>query len=304
VYEEDVLCQDMKFRFADFAFADFALRTMEINMMKLTGIIGAAALSLFLGIALPARAQDQRDQEDKKQQEAKPAPQESKPPESKPAPHGREDKPAPREEKREEGARPQNEKREPENKPTPQEEKHGREDKPAPRPTPEDERRGQPQQQRDQPEERRRQDVRPPQEPQRPEQDRRQAQERPEHGRQDQGAKQSAFHEHRAKSWQSEHRGWRQRGGYHGTRIPEERFRASFGENHSFRISTLSFQLVSGSPAFLCNGFWVVLVDPIPEFWADDWFDSDDVFILWVDDGYYLFDRRYPSVAIAVSISA
>jgi len=264
--------------------------------MKLTGIIGTAALSLFLGIAFPAHAlQDQ--QEEKKQQEAKPAP-----PETKPAPkeekHGREDKPAPREEKRGE-ARPQDERRDQESKPAPQEEKRPREDKPVPR----DERRGEPQEQRDRQDERRRQDARPQQE-QRDRREGRQSQEqKPERGRQEQGARQSAFREHRARSWQSEHRNWHQRGGYHGFRIPEDRFRASFGESHSFRISTLSFQIVSGSPAFLCNGFWVVLVDPIPEFWADDWFDNDDVYIVWIDDGYYLVNPRYRSVAIAVTFS-
>jgi len=267
---------------------------MEIKLMKLTGIISTAALSLFIGIAVPAHAlQDQRDQEDKKQQEAKPDPKEAKP-----APQeerrDREDKPAPKEEKRRDEARPapQDEKRGQENKPAPQEDRRGREDKPSPQPIPQDDRRGQPQQQREQ-------------QPRPPAQDNRQGQaQRPERAGQDQGARQSAFREHRAKSWQSEHRRWSQRGGYHGSRIPDDRFRASFGESHSFRISTVSFQIVSGSPAFLCNGFWVVLVDPIPEFWADDWFDNDDVYIVWVDDGYYLIDRRYPSVSIAVSISA
>ncbi len=268
--------------------------------MKLTGIISTAALSLFIGIAVPAHAlQDQQDE--KKRQEAKPDPKEAKP-----APReerrDREDKPAPKEEKRRDEARPapQDEKRGQENKPAPQEEKRPREDKPVPR----DERRGEPQEQRDRQDERRRQDARTPQE-QRDRQEGRQSQtQRSDRSGQDQGARQSAFREHRAKSWQSEHRRWGQRGGYHGSRIPEDRFRASFGESHSFRISSLSFQIVSGSPAFLCNGFWVVLVDPIPEFWADDWFDNDDVYIVWVDDGYYLIDRRYPSVSIAVSISA
>jgi hypothetical protein len=269
--------------------------------MKLTGIISTAALSLFIGIAVPAHAlQDQQDE--KKQREAKPDPKEAKP-----APQeerrDREDKPAPKEEKRRDEARPapQDERRGQENKPAPQDEKRGQENKPAPqedrrgredKPVPQDDRRGQPQQQREQ-------------QPRPPAQDNRQGQaQRPERAGQDQGARQSAFREHRAKSWQSEHHSWRQRGGYHGTRIPEDRFRASFGESHSFRISSFSFQIVSGSPAFLCNGFWVVLVDPIPEFWADDWFDNDDVYIVWVDDGYYLIDRRYPSVSIAVSFSA
>lgn len=271
--------------------------------MKRTGILGTAALLLF-GIAVPIHAlQDQRDQEEKKPPETKPAPPEEKKPPQEDR-HGREDKPAPREGKQDE-ARPRDERREQENKPTPQEDRRGREDKPVPSAVPGDERRGQPQQQRDQQDERRRQDARPPQQEQRrPEQDRRQVQDqRREGGTQDRGERQTAFREHRAKSWQSEHHRWHERGGYHGFRIPEDRFRASFGEDHSFRISNFSFRTVSGSPAFLCQGFWVVLVDPIPEFWGEDWYDTDDVYISWLDDGYYLFDRRYPSIAIAVTIS-
>jgi hypothetical protein len=30
---------------------------------------------------------------------------------------------------------------------------------------------------------------------------------------------------------------------------------------------------------------------------------TDDVYVTYVDNGYYLFDRRYPNVAIAISIS-
>jgi hypothetical protein len=36
---------------------------------------------------------------------------------------------------------------------------------------------------------------------------------------------QRAWQERRARSWESEHRTWQQRGGYNGYRIPDDRFR-------------------------------------------------------------------------------
>ena len=45
------------------------------------------------------------------------------------------------------------------------------------------------------------------------------------------------------------------------------------------------------------------LIDPWPGSWANNWYDTDDVYFNYVDNGYYLFNRRYPTVGIAVSIS-
>jgi hypothetical protein len=36
---------------------------------------------------------------------------------------------------------------------------------------------------------------------------------------------------------------------------------------------------------------------------ADGWYDTDDVYVTYVDNDYYLFNRRYPTVGIAISIS-
>ena len=102
--------------------------------------------------------------------------------------------------------------------------------------------------------------------------------------------------------WQQQHRDWQQRGGYHGYRIPEDRYRAEFGRPHMFRIYSYPVEFVSGYPRFQYGGYWVQLFDPWPEAWAPDWYDTDDVYIDYMNDGYYLFDPRYPGVAIAVEI--
>ena len=117
------------------------------------------------------------------------------------------------------------------------------------------------------------------------------------------GAEQRVWQEHRAGNWQSDHRTWQQRGGYHGYRIPNERFRGYFGRNHWFRIGGLPFMAEGGYPRFQYQGYWFSLLDPWPSYWGNDWYDNDDVYVDYVDNGYYLFNRGYPGIGIAISIS-
>jgi hypothetical protein len=111
------------------------------------------------------------------------------------------------------------------------------------------------------------------------------------------------WQQHRASNWQSDHRTWRQRGGYDGYLIPDQRFRGYFGRDHGFRIGVLPFMVVGGYPRFQYDGYWFSSVDPWPEYWADNWYDTDDVYVDYVDNGYYLFNRRYPGPGIAISVS-
>jgi hypothetical protein len=113
----------------------------------------------------------------------------------------------------------------------------------------------------------------------------------------------SEFQHSHAHSWQSQHRTWGQRGGYHGYRIPTQRFGVYFGRPHPFRIWGLPLQFVSGYPSFQYDGYWVTLVDPWPEFWPSDWYQTDDVYLDYTDDGYYLYDvtRGGPGIACEVA---
>jgi hypothetical protein len=117
------------------------------------------------------------------------------------------------------------------------------------------------------------------------------------------GQVQSGFTQSRASSWNNEHRTWQQRGGYNGYRIPDDRFRQYFGRDHYFRIGRLPLVFVGGYPRFQYDGYWVTFMDPWPEAWAENWYDTDDVYLDYTGDGYYLYDRRYPGIAIAVTIS-
>jgi hypothetical protein len=121
-------------------------------------------------------------------------------------------------------------------------------------------------------------------------------------GRVQQGEQRDVWQQHRASSWQAQHRTWQQRGGYNGYRVPEARFRVDFGRQHGFRIFNLPLIIYGGNPRFQYDGYWVTLLDPIPEYWADDWYQRDDVYVDYSDDGYYLYNSAYPRDRVAVAI--
>jgi hypothetical protein len=113
----------------------------------------------------------------------------------------------------------------------------------------------------------------------------------------------SGFVQSRAGSWKDEHQSWTQRGGYNGYRIPDARFRLYFGREHFFRIYGLPMVFVGGMPRFQYDGYWVTIMDPWPESWGPNWYETDDVYLDNTGDGYYLYDRNYPDYPIAVTVS-
>lgn len=114
---------------------------------------------------------------------------------------------------------------------------------------------------------------------------------------------QSTWQNHRAENWQSDHRTWQQRGGYNGYRIPEDRYRGYFGPQHWFGLYGLPFMVYDGYPRFQYRGYWITLLDPWPQEWSNNWYDNDDVYITYGNEGYYMYDRNYPGMGIAISIS-
>jgi hypothetical protein len=116
------------------------------------------------------------------------------------------------------------------------------------------------------------------------------------------GDRHGVWLKYRSTSWESEHRDWRQRGGYNGYRIPNDRFGRYFGRSHRFRINSLPLVVIDGYPRFQYGGFWFSLVDPWPQYWSDNWYANDDMYIDYSGDGYYLYNRRYPRDRISVSV--
>ncbi len=113
----------------------------------------------------------------------------------------------------------------------------------------------------------------------------------------------TVWHEHRAENWQSQHRTWQDRGGYQGYRIPEARYRGTFGPGHRFRMYSYPLIVVGGYPRFQFGGFWFSVMDPWPEYWSDDWYGDDDMYVDYYSGGYYLRNRRHPQDRIAITVS-
>ncbi len=111
---------------------------------------------------------------------------------------------------------------------------------------------------------------------------------------------QDTWQQGRAQQWEREHRTWVQRGGYGGYYIPQDRFSLYFGREHWFRMHHRPV-IYMGYPRFEYSGYSFLLVDPWPEYWSENWYEADDVYIDY-DDGYYLSNRRYPRVRLAITV--
>jgi hypothetical protein len=107
---------------------------------------------------------------------------------------------------------------------------------------------------------------------------------------------------YRAHSWNSQHRTWIQRGGYNGYRISRPQFSLYFGRPHRYHLSMFQVRILGEYPQFYTNGFWFTMLDPVPEYWRDDWYDRDYITIVEMDDGYYLLNEAYPQAQIAISV--
>jgi hypothetical protein len=113
---------------------------------------------------------------------------------------------------------------------------------------------------------------------------------------------QGVWPRYRAQAWNTQHRTWAQRGGYGGYRIPSASFGIYFGRPHRFHLSSYQIRVVGEYPEFYADGFWFTVMDPVPEYWGDDWYDSDYVTIVQQDDGYYLLDETHPDALVAISV--
>jgi hypothetical protein len=187
--------------------------------MKRIGMISTAVLSLALGVAAPAFAQqEQRDQQDEQKakstqkEEKKAQPEKSAKQEEKPAAH------------QEKTAKPEEKNAQQQDKNTKNEEKNAQQ----------------------------------------------------QHAQQAQSGKQE------------------QRAG--GGRIPDDRFKANFGQQHKFRVSQADY---SRDRRFQYGGYWFGFVDP----WPSNWLYTQDVFVVEINGVYYLCNPMYPGVNIALSFT-
>jgi len=79
-------------------------------------------------------------------------------------------------------------------------------------------------------------------------------------------------------------------------RIPDEKFRATFGREHHFRVSQPV--VVEGRPRFQYSGYWFEFIDT----WPATWSYSDDCYIDYIDGQYFLINLLHPDVRLAVVV--
>jgi len=87
------------------------------------------------------------------------------------------------------------------------------------------------------------------------------------------------------------------RGQHRGQRIPEEKFRASFGREHHFHVERARI-INQAQPQFVYSGYTFELANP----WPAEWSFDDDCYIEYVDDDYYLIDTFHPGIRILVFV--
>ena len=78
-------------------------------------------------------------------------------------------------------------------------------------------------------------------------------------------------------------------------RIPDDRYRANFGQEHRFRVSQADYS----NRHFQYGGYSFGFVDA----WPRDWLYTQDVFVVDIDGVYYLCNASYPGVNIELSFT-
>ncbi len=236
--------------------------------MKIFATLGAAVLFLSFGIVVPAFAQQEQGKPEEKQQEhAQPAQQHEQPQ---------------NQQKSEQHAQQQNQQKQA------QSEQHAQQQN----------QNNQAQQQQHAQQQNQNKQAQPQQHAQQ------QHNQQPvHHTEQQQQAQQVAWQQHRSNNWQSDHRDWQQRGGYHGYRIPDNRYNGYFGQQNVFVIYSQPYRVVGGFPRFQYGGYWFSVVDPWPQDWSANWYQTDDVYVVYQNNGYYMYNQRYPGIGLAISVS-
>jgi len=79
-------------------------------------------------------------------------------------------------------------------------------------------------------------------------------------------------------------------------RIPEDHFRAHFGQEHRFRI--VRPVVVAGHSRFQYDGYWFAFARPLPPGWRY----SDEVYVDYLNDSYFLYSPAHPGIRVSVNL--
>lgn len=78
-------------------------------------------------------------------------------------------------------------------------------------------------------------------------------------------------------------------------RIPDDRFRAHFGQEHRFRVSQADYS----NRRFQYGGYWF----GFEGVWPSNWLYTQDVYVVEINGVYYLCNANYPGVNIVLSVT-
>lgn len=79
-------------------------------------------------------------------------------------------------------------------------------------------------------------------------------------------------------------------------RIPDDRFKANFGQSHTFRVSQGDYN----SHRFQYGGYSFGFVGV----WPSNWLYTQNVYVIEIDGVYYLCNASYPGVNLELSFAS
>ncbi len=80
-----------------------------------------------------------------------------------------------------------------------------------------------------------------------------------------------------------------------GGRIPDDRYKAHFGREHTFRVSEGDYR----NHRFESGGYSFEFVDA----WPSNWLYTQDLYVVDIDGVYYLCNPAFPGVNVALSVT-
>ena len=84
-------------------------------------------------------------------------------------------------------------------------------------------------------------------------------------------------------------------GGNRNGRIPDDRYKANFGREHTFHVSQGDY----GNRRFQYGGYSFGFVGA----WPTNWLYTQNVYVIDIDGVYYLCNPMYPGINIALSVN-
>ena len=80
-----------------------------------------------------------------------------------------------------------------------------------------------------------------------------------------------------------------------GGRIPADKFKANFGQQHTFRVTQAEY----GNHSFQYGGYSFGFVDA----WPSNWLYTQDVYVIEINGVYYLCNASFPGINLALSFT-